>query len=197
MRTILSSVIHHSVTPIDQEHDKTLKSFNRTHAMRMAGQPNGGTEWPSISYHYSIFQDGKVYLTRQLDKVGWHASKYNINATSVGICLVGNFDTDTLPSAMNDSLISLLRKLKATYPTMVKVYAHREFAPKSCPGNNISDAYIATLNNALQLPEPTAWYKPNPPEVQLKQALSALPRSKGVRKWLLKRKIQRLTNLLQ
>lgn len=190
MRNITSIVIHHSVSPKDQEILKSIKSFNNNHAMRMAGQEPSGTEWPNIAYHYCIHYNGQIIQTRELDKIGWHASNWPINQTSIGICLIGSFDSDTISVEMNNALIKLIQKLRDQYPTITNVFPHRKFAKKSCPGKNISDAYIDTLNASMRIEEGSKWFPSY--EQQLQQANNALARAIGLRKTLLLAKIKRL-----
>lgn len=64
-----------------------------------------------VGYHYVIEQDGTVRQARELHEEGAHA--VGRNRTSVGICLVGNFDIACPTTAQEQSLGALLARLVA------------------------------------------------------------------------------------
>ena len=80
-------VIHHSATPVDD-----AMNMHRVHKAR--GMKNG------LAYHFVISNgsrkayDGEIYIggrwRAQLD--GGHMKKRSWNQTSIGICLIGNFE---------------------------------------------------------------------------------------------------------
>ena len=80
-------IVHHSATPIDD-----AVNMHKVHLAR--GMKNG------LAYHFVISngsrkaRDGEIYLSNrwkgQLD--GGHVKKQAWNQTSIGICLIGNFE---------------------------------------------------------------------------------------------------------
>ena len=95
-----------------------------------------------IGYHYVILADGTVEKGRPDLCPGAHSRTHN---NWLGICLVGNFATQTRfhfkpdrpTPEQRDSLISLCEQLMTEYhisPLMVK--RHRDMNDTYCPGDN-------------------------------------------------------------
>ena len=125
-------IIHHSGRQIDSP-----TSIKNLHVNK-----NG---WEDIGYHFIIgndnpfVQDGKVYFARPEKFVGAHALGFNKN--SLGICLIGNFDTHKPTKAQIEILIHFLRKKMLQYEIPAKnVFGHRELqgVTKTCPGTNFN-----------------------------------------------------------
>jgi LysM repeat protein len=99
-------VIHHSATPVDD-----ALNMHRVHKAR--GMKNG------LAYHFVISNgsrkayDGEVYIgdrwRGQLD--GGHMKKLTWNKTSIGICLIGNFELRAPTSKQMRSLEGLCKFL--------------------------------------------------------------------------------------
>lgn len=119
-------IIHHSLTK-----DSSTVSWG---AIRRYHVETKG--WSAIGYHAGIELVGDVYETlfgRMPDEVGAHT--VGMNAKAIGICVVGNFDVDDLPSKALEKLVEICRYFMRTYSISVEnVGKHSEFAPKSCPG---------------------------------------------------------------
>lgn len=93
--------------------------------------------WAEIGYNYVIDLDGKIELGRDVDKVPAQVEGYNSNA--IGICYIGGLDEnmkpkDTRTAQQKQSLLKLLKELKALYPNAV-IQGHRDFpgVNKACP----------------------------------------------------------------
>ncbi len=124
-------VIHHSAT-----RDASAKGMDAYHRAR--GMENG------LAYHFVIgrggqMQDGSTYVgnrwKKQLD--GGHLAKASLNAKSVGICLVGDFTTQTPTALQMRSLNGLVDYLLARCRLKVDaVTTHRQIHPRhtACPG---------------------------------------------------------------
>lgn len=193
MRKITKICVHHSLTPRDLAIEKSLSSFNNSHRLRLTGMTHSGTNWPHIAYHYIISGEGDVVETRLLEKIGWHASNWNVNRESIGICLTGNFDVEAPSKEQRAQLERLIRKLKKQFPAIESVHGHREFARKTCPGANFTDEYIRELNGLLKPPKPSFssvghWT----PEAQQKRLQRAIKRSEGSARDALMRQLKRL-----
>lgn len=112
----------------------TAKDVDRWHKAR---------GFVKIGYHYLLKLDGTVELGRELGEVGAHVS--GLNNVSVGVCYVGGLDSasapkDTRTEAQKQSLLVLLKKLKATFPN-AKIVGHNKFANKACPCFNAEKEY--------------------------------------------------------
>lgn len=144
MRKINKVVLHHSLTPKDLDVKKCIISFDKTHKERLHPLPNAYGH--HIAYHFVIGGKGEVIKTRPIDDIGFHASNWPVNQTSIGICLCGNFDIEK----PNDKQIFALRDLLNELNSGLKfgkngIYFHSDFAPKTCPGKNISKDFIKSL----------------------------------------------------
>lgn len=132
MRRIDKIIIHCTATP--EGRPVTVREVDRWHKQR---------GWKGIGYHYLIGLNGEVWEGRPVDQVGAHCEGHNAN--SIGVCYVGGCDAamkdkDTRTPAQKNSLIKLLKQLKARFPG-VKIYGHRDFSPKSCPSFDAKKEY--------------------------------------------------------
>jgi N-acetyl-anhydromuramyl-L-alanine amidase AmpD len=58
------------------------------------------------------------------------------NGEAIGICFVGNYDTEQPPIGMWEQGVKLCAWLcRAFEINPQEIYGHREFANKTCPGN--------------------------------------------------------------
>ena len=138
MRKIDKIIIHHTVTPKTQTVEKTIASIDRNHAERL--HPKAG-KMGHIAYHYLVFPNGRVVMTRPEDEVGYHASDLAVNNTSIGIALVGNYDVDTVDAPLRFGLRDIVKAIKSRY-YIKEVSGHRKYAKKSCPGKKFTDKMI-------------------------------------------------------
>jgi len=114
-------------------------SWNTTSGLpAQEGFPDGysgpsGWDYNSIDYHYLIGTDGLVYKGRDENTVGWQASKWDVNLRSLGICFVGDFDSQEPNSAQYGAGVRLVADL--AYKYHITVFSrHSDYAAKSCPG---------------------------------------------------------------
>jgi hypothetical protein len=118
-----------------------------------------GNGWNDIGYNFLVDRYGTVYegrgggMTRNV--IGAHALGFN--AGTVGVSLIGNFDVQTPPAAMQDALVRLLAwrldiahidplstvaytsggngKFRAgKVVTLRAISGHRDTGPSECPG---------------------------------------------------------------
>ena len=100
--------------------------------------------WSDIGYHFYIDLDGTINKARDIDKMGAHCKGHNRN--SIGICYCGGVEIDgktpkdTRTQEQKDSLLHVLKTLKAMYPEAV-IYSHNEFANKACPSFDATGEY--------------------------------------------------------
>lgn len=125
MRIINEIIIHCSATP--EGKDYTVEQIKQWHKQR---------GFSDIGYHYVIYRDGSIHSGRPIERIGAHCLKHN--AHSIGVCYIGGVakdgktPKDTRTDAQKESLIKLIKELKAKYPKAT-VHGHREYANKACP----------------------------------------------------------------
>ena len=131
MRTINEIIVHCSATP--EGRNVTVKDIDTWHRQR---------GFRCIGYHYVIYLDGSVHTGRPESQVGAHCLGHNSH--SIGVCYIGGVakdgktPKDTRTDAQKESLIKLIKELKAKYPKAT-VHGHREYANKACPSFKIED----------------------------------------------------------
>ena len=125
MRIINEIIIHCSATP--EGKDYTVKQIKQWHKQR---------GFSDIGYHYVIYRDGSIHSGRPIERIGAHCLKHNANSIGVwyigGAAKDGKTPKDTRTDAQKESLIKLIKELKAKYPKAT-VHGHREYANKACP----------------------------------------------------------------
>lgn len=89
----------------------------------------------TIAYHYYIDKNGVVFQLHDENSISPHARQYNSN--SVGICLNGNFEIDSLYGRQELNLKRLIFYLKLKYKN-AKIVGHKELLQTKCPGKNIN-----------------------------------------------------------
>ena len=131
-------IAHHSAT-----RNGNAKIFDAAHRLR--GMENG------LAYHFVICNgtngsyDGKVEVgARWLRQIkGGHVKSKTFNANSIGICVVGNFETKHPSKKQIASLIELIDYLKnKTLRGRPKFKVHRELEKTVCPGKNFPVAKL-------------------------------------------------------
>jgi N-acetylmuramoyl-L-alanine amidase len=133
MRLIKEIIIHCSATREGQQVSvDTIKDWHLAKG------------WNNIGYHFYIDLDGKINKGRDIDKIGAHCKGHNRN--SIGICYCGGVESDgktpkdTRTGVQKESLLHVLKTLKAMYPDAI-IYSHNEFANKACPSFDATREY--------------------------------------------------------
>lgn len=81
--------------------------------------------WAGIAYHKVILPDGTIQNGRPLNVIGAHA--LGVNSHSIGIVLVGNFESDVPAFSQMDALVKLTADLiKQYHIPLENVVPHRE-----------------------------------------------------------------------
>ena len=133
MRLVKEIIIHCSATREEQQ--VSVDTIRDWHLAK---------GWNDIGYHFYIDLDGTVNKGRDIDKIGAHCKGHNRN--SIGICYCGGVESDgktpkdTRTQEQKDSLLHVLKTLKAMYPEAV-IYSHSEFAAKACPSFDATGEY--------------------------------------------------------
>ena len=127
MREIKRIIIHHSATSA-----KATVEGIRNYHVNVRG-------WRDIGYHYVIQANGILRLGRPDWMIGAHVKGYN--RSSIGICLIGNYEDNELPKCSfvwELTLSTLLEDLLHRHPG-AEVVGHIELAPTLCPGKHLTD----------------------------------------------------------
>ena len=133
MRLVKEIIIHCSATREEQQ--VSVDTIRDWHLAK---------GWNDIGYHFYVELDGTIKKGRDIDKIGAHCKGHNRN--SIGICYCGGVETDgktpkdTRTQEQKDSLLHVLKTLKAMYPEAV-IYSHNEFANKACPSFDATEEY--------------------------------------------------------
>ena len=133
MRNVNEIIVHCSATREEQQ--VSVDTIRDWHLAK---------GWNDIGYHFYIDLDGTINKGRDIDKIGAHCKGHNRN--SIGICYCGGVETDgktpkdTRTQEQKDSLLNVLKTLKAMYPEAV-IYSHNEFANKACPSFDATEEY--------------------------------------------------------
>ena len=126
MRHINSIIIHHSATKDSGTVSwQPIRSYHK------------GKGWRDIGYHFGIEKVGDLYETfvgRDIRLPGAHC--VGNNSSSIGICVVGDFDNRHVNCDQWAAVIQLVKALIEIFPTITGVYGHNEFSLKSCPGKH-------------------------------------------------------------
>jgi hypothetical protein len=119
---ITSIVLHHSAVPASVGADRIAK-----YQVERQG-------WPGIGFHYFIHDDGHIEQTQPLEVISKHAG--NANATSVGICLAGNFTDQPPRDAQLLSTSQLVAWLLQEHNLRIEaVHPHKDYVATACPGD--------------------------------------------------------------
>jgi len=113
-------VVHHTKIP-----DMTVESIHDLHLR------NG---WAGIGYHKVVLPDGRVADGRPEATVGAHA--YGVNAHSVGVAAVGDFDVSLPSSSQLAALAKVTAELAEKYGVApAQIVGHRDvYKDTTCPG---------------------------------------------------------------
>jgi N-acetyl-anhydromuramyl-L-alanine amidase AmpD len=146
MREINYIILHHSATPATNgPTDDEGEAIYR--AVCVNSRERWRTDFPFYvcDYHYLVGPTGRVFKGQPIESASWHATNYQVNLTSVGVCFLGNFEKEIMPKAQFDSGVRLVRELIGKYRIPVNgVMRHKDVIsditgrPNStkCPGKN-------------------------------------------------------------
>lgn len=147
-------IIHHTVTSnSDPDPAATVRSIYYYHAVSLG--------WGDIGYNFLVDREGRIYEGRYGGNgvVGGHALEWNYG--SIGISVLGNYETAGVSSATVSSLVSLMvmksnqNQIDPTgYSTMLGVnnanyLGHRNVGSTACPGTNLY-ARLPEIRNAAK-----------------------------------------------
>lgn len=135
-------IIHHTATTKNLDNPKqAIRDIYYWHAISRG--------WGDIGYNYIIDTNGNIYHGRYGGEgvVGAHAGKANVG--SIGIAVLGNYQEDNVPTAVYNSLATLIKDKAALHGINIAGYSsfrgenlpnligHRDVMSTSCPGINM------------------------------------------------------------
>jgi hypothetical protein len=148
MRNIDSIVIHHSVT---DKYNKDIWAVSVEGHDYVPGLYINGREYKG-NYHYLVFYDGEIKNPVPEERYTYHCGVYNINLTSLAICFVGDYSTNT---PENKALVSAklqIDDIKRRF-NIKNIFGHRELYTTRCPGDwyNLSSIMEAQMTLTQQI----------------------------------------------
>lgn len=119
-------IVHHSASrPSTTVTDINAWHFNRHFSLSSLGY--------YVGYHYVVDSLGVVTQTRRDGEIGCHTIP---NDGKIGICLIGDFTTETPSDGQIAALFDLIERLKKDY-NITSVKGHRDCNRTECPGENL------------------------------------------------------------
>ena len=146
MREVDFIILHHSAT--DYKLDEADKSGERiAEAICRRAQERWRAEYPSYEcdYHFLVGRTGKVFEGQPVGQPAWHATNYEVNLHSIGVCFLGNFQYMEMPIEQFSAGARLVKKLMKQYGVELKnVLRHKDVVSDLthranstlCPGKN-------------------------------------------------------------
>lgn len=144
--TVTHVVVHHAAgSNTNTNYMQVVRDIYLLHT-----QVNG---WSDVGYNYLVAQNGSIYAGRdpangaQDNVIGAHFC--GANSTTMGICLLGNYETATPTTAAWESLVELVAfKIQkegldpfGTYPhsfgSLGAIIGHRNGCSTACPGTHV------------------------------------------------------------
>ena len=144
MRKVTEHIVLHTAA---WPGDPSAEDIRRVHV--------GENGWSDIGYHFVIRKDGSIEAGRAENEVGAHCRADRMNYRSIGICLSGHHDHESLQGMQRSSLFHLCLKLMDRYEISPdNVIGHREAgANKTCPGKLVDMDKIRKSLQQLQRDE--------------------------------------------
>lgn len=129
-RGIQEIVLHHSWSPTTQQY----RGLATWEAIRNYHMTERG--WSDIGYHFGVGPDGSLWELRDYRKSGAHV--LNRNQHTIGICMIGNFDSEDPTRSLAAAAHIVRVLLKRFGLTTSAIRFHSEFQDKTCPGTRVS-----------------------------------------------------------
>ena len=135
IQNIKKIIVHHSDTTATDDGFKDIEQIAKYHTSPNHISPQG---CPGICYSLMISKNGAIYQTNEFTSVTWHCKGQNVN--SLGVCLLGGFQGQSVDERQSVTLGTLLRYLIIMFKlTKQDVFGHRDFSSTECPGQEIYD----------------------------------------------------------
>lgn len=133
----LTLYLHHTAT----SKKASIEAINNIHL---------NNDWPRVSYHFAVDDDGDIYYLNDLDKLTWHTKGKNTKGISV--VLIGNFETDDVSKSMEKSTRELVNIICEKLDlNIVAIKGHRDVRATLCPGEDAMETFNDLFFDAAQL----------------------------------------------
>ncbi len=133
-------IIHHSLT----KDNEVLSSFDAIRNNHINVR-----KFRDIGYHWLLEYVNRKLVWREGRKeteVGAHTKELGMNAKSIGICVVGNFDEMPPTAAIYKAVAEKIKEIEARWGKEMAIFGHGRFATyKSCPGKLFDLNKVANL----------------------------------------------------
>ena len=135
--------IHHSAVSYFKNADQ-FKANNAYHQAQWNFKSSLGFY---LGYNYEISSKGIVRQARKDGEQTAAVYQKNMNdGRCIHICLDGNFDIEKPTPAEIYALRDLVKRLAKAYSIPANgIVFHRDYAPKTCPGNNVDINFVRGL----------------------------------------------------
>lgn len=123
-------IVHQSATKKSETSFEKIKKFHLYQGMG------------NIAYHYFIEANGRLKKGRNESTQGTHTRASSMNTKSIGICLAGEFNSETPEPAQLLTLELLLKNLSTKYKFKKQnILGHREVygSATECPGDSLNE----------------------------------------------------------
>ena len=124
--------IHHGGEEFAEDKDmiqylRNLQSWSRSEK-----------KWIDIPYHFMIDLKGNIYEARPINYPGDTNTDYNVTGHAL-ICVVGNYEVQTIKDVQLKSLAKLVAFLKQKYHVELKdIKGHKDYSNQTvCPGKDL------------------------------------------------------------
>ena len=123
--------IHHGGEEFAEDKDmiqylRNLQSWSRSEK-----------KWIDIPYHFMIDLKGNIYEARPINFPGDTNTDYDVTGHAL-ICVVGNYEVQTIKEVQLKSLAKLVAFLKQKYHVELKdIKGHKDYTETLCPGKDL------------------------------------------------------------
>lgn len=147
-------IVHHTATR-QAPWNEAIDSINYSHKGR--GFPRAESGY-YIGYHRLIDLDGAQAIIRHDKEIGAHCRAKGMNAKSIGVCLIGNFDKVEPTPKQLEKLERELKKIcsKHLIPTH-KILYHGEVGKTRCCGDHLIKALKKIKKRMDNKEEVSSW----------------------------------------
>ena len=128
-------VLHHTAFP--SQHIGGATRVAEARHVRQIQRWHRDRGFATIGYHFVVSPSGRIFRGRPVDRLGAHVQGHN--AGTVGICLMGNFETER-PTAAALAALEFTRARLVPGGAGVPLLGHRDHRGherNACPGRHL------------------------------------------------------------